>query len=117
MLVVDVTDSTAVTGLTLTAYRTRKNEIGPACNRWQNDHYPANNGEVYRGCEQKGKFFWGNLDSYIHYDCNPGCGNWCHKKDYHPVAPMFGARYGIHVFFVVQRCTPVVEEAYIVVDW
>ena len=78
------------------ACRTRKNEIGPACNRWQTEHYPANDGAAYRSCEQKGKFFWGNLDSYIHYDCNPGCGNWCHKKDYHPVAPMFGARYGIH---------------------
>lgn len=78
------------------ACRTRKNEIGPACNRKQTDHFNTSNGACMTCCLEKGKFWWGNLDSYIHYDCNPGCGNWCHKKDYHPVAPMFGARYGIH---------------------
>jgi hypothetical protein len=47
-------------------------------------------------CEAKGKWYWNALTPYIHYDCNPGCGNWCMKKDYHPNPPMYGARYGVY---------------------
>jgi hypothetical protein len=79
--------------------RTRINEIGPACCRLQPEHYSLGNPACICCCEQRGKFFWGNLNSYMHFDCSPGCGNWCVKKDYHPTAPMFGARYGVYHAF------------------
>tara|TARA_B100000902_G_scaffold146170_1_gene143304 strand:- start:260 stop:619 length:360 start_codon:yes stop_codon:yes gene_type:complete len=47
-------------------------------------------------CEKYGKWYWNGLTPYIHYDCNPGCGNYCMKKDYHPYPAMYGARYGVY---------------------
>tara|TARA_A100000164_G_scaffold2846_2_gene2479 strand:+ start:3181 stop:4107 length:927 start_codon:yes stop_codon:yes gene_type:complete len=75
--------------------RTRIHQCGPACCRQQTEHYTLASSDCMDSCEEKGKWYWNGLSPYIHYDCNPGCGNWCMKKDYHPNPPMYGARYGV----------------------
>ena len=77
------------------ACRTKIFENGPGCCRGQYEHYTLGSSDCMDACEAKGKWYWNALTPYIHYDCNPGCGNWCMKKDYHPNAPMYGARYGV----------------------
>ena len=75
--------------------RTKKSCTGPSCCRTQSEHYTLNSSDCMEECEKYGKWYWNGLTPYIHYDCNPGCGNYCMKKDYHPYPAMYGARYGV----------------------
>ncbi len=76
--------------------RTKKSCTGPSCCRTQSEHYTLNSSDCMEECEKYGKWYWNGLTPYIHYDCNPGCGNYCMKKDYHPYPAMYGARYGVY---------------------
>ena len=78
------------------ACRTKITCTGPSCCRTQSEHYTINSSDCMEECEKYGKWYWNGVTPYIHYDCNPGCGNFCVKKDYHPYPAMYGARYGMH---------------------